>query len=273
MKKMSIVTVLVMLVTLTAYSVSGTYAKYTSQIDMTDDARVAKWSFTLKDSNATEENPVHTLDLFSNSYKFDGKSKLWVSSFDKENVVAPGTEGNASFVLNGSIETAFTVDYIMDAKNDFVVYYTTKTVDGKTLVDKMAKTAEELTTAGVAETDVKEYRPILYTITHKRNGADVTAINSKLAGKNAKELADEFKKYNDNNALKLDDHIFTPGTYTLEFNIAWKWDTENTVSTGLEVAEVDKLDTFAGENLSTQKVQFNISAVANQVADDWSKAN
>ena len=41
MKKMSVVTVLVMLVTLTAYSVSGTYAKYTSQIDLADEARIA----------------------------------------------------------------------------------------------------------------------------------------------------------------------------------------------------------------------------------------
>ena len=48
MKKMSVLTVLVMLVTLTAYSVSGTYAKYTSKIDMTDEARVAKWELLLE---------------------------------------------------------------------------------------------------------------------------------------------------------------------------------------------------------------------------------
>ena len=40
---------LLMAVAMTSYSVAGTYAKYTSKIDLTDDARVAKWDFYAKD--------------------------------------------------------------------------------------------------------------------------------------------------------------------------------------------------------------------------------
>lgn len=272
MKKMSLLTALIAAVAISAYSVSGTYAKYTSKIDFTDDARVAKWSFTTTNTN-TDENGVHKLDLFANSYKFDGKSKVWVQSVDKTNVVAPGTSGKASFTLNGSMETAFTIDYLMEAENDFVVYY--QVTDGKITDMRTAAQMPKKTVDGkevVDSTGYKEYRPLKYTITHTRNGEAVDAINSVLQDKNAAELAAAFKTYNDNNAQMSDGHIFTPGTYTLSFDIDWKWNTHNTI-TGDDANHtlVNTLDTFAGENLNNTRVNFNISAVANQVADDYSK--
>ena len=95
MKKMSILTVLVMLVTVTAYSVSGTYAKYTSKIDMTDEARVAKWELLLDGNKVTTEQNIN---LFAESYSF--KNDVYVQTLTAgENVVAPGTTGEYTFEL------------------------------------------------------------------------------------------------------------------------------------------------------------------------------
>lgn len=256
-KKMTILGVLALAVMVTAYSVAGTYAKYTSSIDITDEARVAKWDFKLANANTNGKDGAHKLDLFKSSYTYNTESKKWVNSFDGKNVVAPGTKGSAQFTLNGSIETAFTIDYNISADNDFIVYYTTDAT-GKTVTD-MNTDKTKLTG------DIKEYRPLTYTITHTRNGAPVDAINSVLSGKNAFELAEAFKTYNDNNADRT--HIFTPGEYTLTFDIAWKWDVQNKVG-DLNPSEVDKLDTYAGENLNTTTINFSINVVANQVAEN-----
>lgn len=268
---------LLLAVAMTGYSVAGTYAKYTSKVDLTDDARVAKWSFGLASNNAANEDGSYDLDLFANSYKLENSTnnkgnKVWVKSFDDKNVVAPGTKGTANFELTGSIETAFTVDYKMNAENDFIVYYT---LNDDNTVKEMSINGSD-TKFGTDK--VYEYRPISYTITHNRNGAPVTPINDVLKNKNAKELAEAFNTYNANNAQHLDTHIFTPGNYTLSFVVDWKWDTTNTVKVNIdentEVAldstEVDKLDTFAGENLYDKTINFNISVVANQVAEDYS---
>lgn len=91
---------LLMAVAVTAYSVSGTYAKYISTIGGTDKARVAKWSF----NDGAEE-----IDLFKESYT--GANGKYVQSLGCtgegdakvcDDVVAPGTNGLYTFQLNGN---------------------------------------------------------------------------------------------------------------------------------------------------------------------------
>lgn len=275
-KKMSILSALVLAVTVTAYSVSGTYAKYTSAIDFADDARVAKWSFDKVGGNNAAE---YELDLFAKSYKLDGETKNWVSAFNNDNVVAPGTTGTTTMQLNASIETAFTVDYTMSAVNDFVVYYST-VADDATKVDKMAKTKAELMALGVAETDVKEYRPLKYSVVYKNAGKTVfdTAVSKDgfvgdPKGITANALQGALDTYNANNwsLTNRTGHYFTPSeNRVLTFDITWNWYTNNTEGS-LKPTEVNRLDTFAGQNLSTQKITFKLGVVANQVADDSSK--
>lgn len=268
-KKGTILAGLLLATIVTGYSVAGTYAKYTSAIDLTDEARVAKWSFALKDANTDGHDGAHKLNLFSSSYypNGDDTKKVYVRALNNtDQVVAPGTLGMAEFQLDGAIETAFTVDYNIKAENDFIVYY--KTVDNK--VTEM-KTAKQLADAGVTDTsDYEEYRPLTYTITHTRNGEAVEEINNVLKGVTTDKLAAAFKIYNDKNADGT--HIFTPGTYTFNFKIEWKWAANNTVGT-LGETEVNRLDTFAGENLSEEadKINFDINIVAKQWTEDNSQ--
>ncbi len=118
-KKMVVLGVLLLAVVLTGYSVSGTYAKYVSAFDLVDEARVAKWAFTLNGDEPT--NTEIDMDLFKESYEsFNGTSTDTVSSEAGVNVVAPGTFGEYIFVLDGSAETNYTVDMVATIENEIV---------------------------------------------------------------------------------------------------------------------------------------------------------
>ncbi len=98
-KKFMAVFALVLAVALTSYSVSGTYAKYTSTIESSDSARVAKWGI----------GKQMTVDLFSDSYDSDA-----VKSSEK--VIAPGTKGVYTFAIKdaGAPEVAYKLDVAID---------------------------------------------------------------------------------------------------------------------------------------------------------------
>ena len=99
---------LFMAVAITGYSVSGTYAKYTSTIDMTDEARVAKWGFNLKKDETSTSR--YDINLFEDSYLVTGDTNTKVVSSEPGiKVVAPGTEGSYKFAVEGTAETNFTV--------------------------------------------------------------------------------------------------------------------------------------------------------------------
>lgn len=92
-KRLSILAVLVMSVLVTAYSVSGTYAKYIAEVETSDSARVAKWVIG-----------ANEIKLFKDSYNENA-----VVGKNKEKVVAPGTKGSYAFTLNADVETAYTL--------------------------------------------------------------------------------------------------------------------------------------------------------------------
>ncbi|MDE5630439.1 MAG: hypothetical protein K2G03_02130 [Bacilli bacterium] len=105
--KMTIVAVLVALVAVTTYSVSGTYAKYTDTFEGTSDsARVAKWAIELTDANDTTNTPLaktFTFDLFKALKEADGTTaETDVNSTDI--VIAPGTGGKVDLKLSNKSE-------------------------------------------------------------------------------------------------------------------------------------------------------------------------
>ncbi len=261
-KKMGIVAVLVMLVAVTLNAVGGTYAKYISKIDMTDEARVAKWHMDLTDGNGSGN---YNLDLFDTSYFYNGSE--YVKSLNTDNVVAPGTKGESTFEITAKSEVRYTMSYNFDAIRDFIVYYTVE--NGK--VKDMSNKEGELTG------DVKEYRPLTYWIEYKIDGtenADVKAVLNTTDGVKATAIQAAFDAYNSNNGVGAGKHSFGPaananttGEHKFAFNIKWEWDTTNTVP-GLDATQVNRLDTFAGENLSDEKVEFKVGIVAEQVAND-----
>ena len=85
--KMLLVAALVFGVILSSYGVSGTYAKYISEGGFTDQARIAKWGFTLGKTDKS------TASLFKDNYN----SNKIKSSSDGQDVIAPGAYGEYQF--------------------------------------------------------------------------------------------------------------------------------------------------------------------------------
>lgn len=104
---------------ITSFGVSATFAKFVSKVDITDEARVAKWGL----------NVTHEVDLFKDSYTkgIDEDEYAYVESLsscaanrdpehpyaDGENpcykVIAPGTEGKYTFTITGKPETNYRI--------------------------------------------------------------------------------------------------------------------------------------------------------------------
>lgn len=100
-----VITAFVALITLSL--VSGTWAKYTSKVQGSDTARVAKWSF----DGANLETKTIAFNLFQTSYGETVKSK------DGKKVVAPGTEGSVTFALKNTGEVAAEAKIVLTITN------------------------------------------------------------------------------------------------------------------------------------------------------------
>lgn len=111
MKKMSMFALLLALVLVTSYSVSGTYAKYTSTFTgTTDSARVAKWAFEINDTAVTNS---FTFDLFNTVNDTDGSQETDVKVGTNETIIAPGTQGSFQIKLanKSEVNAKYSVDY------------------------------------------------------------------------------------------------------------------------------------------------------------------
>lgn len=100
---------------LTTSVISGTFAKYTTSTNGSDEARVAYWGFN-QDANTT-------IDLFDGTYDN-------VKSEDGKNVIAPGTTGSANFKFaytnnDGKNITAPEVAYTLTVNADITGNTTT----------------------------------------------------------------------------------------------------------------------------------------------------
>lgn len=131
-KKVSVLAALVLAVVVTAYSVSGTYAKYTSQAVGTDSARVAKWAFTIGDATKSTTN-VFTFDLFktvgdTNTPATDDED---VMNGTNENIIAPGTSGQFKIDLanNSEVNAKYSVAYVVTNTNNIPVEFSINGTD------------------------------------------------------------------------------------------------------------------------------------------------
>lgn len=132
-KKMTILAALVLAVVVTAYSVSGTYAKYTSTFTGTSDsARVAKWAFKLNDADATETFNFEIFDTINEADTTTTEDD--VASKGTDTVIAPGTGGSFDIKLTNDSEV--TAKYAID--------YTITNADSIPLEFAVVKDGEEL---------------------------------------------------------------------------------------------------------------------------------
>ena len=87
----------------------GTLAKYTGSLTASDTARVAKWGF----------DGTNVTDIFSDTY-------VNVKSEDGTKVVAPGTDGDFSFVIaagTSEVTTEFTFSFTETNANNIPIIY------------------------------------------------------------------------------------------------------------------------------------------------------
>ncbi len=153
-KKLTVVVILAMLVVATGFSVSGTYAKYTSQFSATDNARVAKWAVSVGGKNGTSASRTFDFNLFTytdTNVDVDGVN-------DNEKVIAPGTTGTvpAITIANDSeVNAEYTVEYTISNDSSIPVEFSTD--GGKTWVkptdDKITVAATPIAMGAIENVD------------------------------------------------------------------------------------------------------------------------
>ena len=163
MKKMSIFAMLLAAVVVTSYSVSGTYAKYTSTFTGADTARVAKWAFTVNCDNMTTANNQFTFDLFATVIDANVKEGT-----DAEAIIAPGTEGSFTIVLANASEVnaEYTIDYTETNNAGIPVEYSLNGTDWYDNIDALDVTSAEAIemNANNSEDPIKVYWRWVYEV-------------------------------------------------------------------------------------------------------------
>jgi len=139
MKKMSMIALLLVAVLVTSYSVSGTYAKYTSTfVGSTDSARVAAWSFEVNDTDMTVAQNAFTFNLF-NTVKDtkDGAAESDVKVGNQQTdevIIAPGTTGSFDIKLENlsEVNAKYAINYTLTNSANIPVEFSIGTVDENT---------------------------------------------------------------------------------------------------------------------------------------------
>lgn len=223
-KKITFLGALLVAIVVTSYSVSGTYAKYVSKIDLADEARVAKWDITGPTSSTN-------IDLFKSSYEYSSNG-IVVKALDDKDVVAPGTSGQYSFQLSGSVETNHKITITATGENKVVLTKTT--------------TTEPTDGSDPVTTTTTDYDPLKFCVKAGNDSdgctwADFATLKSELG----KLYSGEGK-------------VYAPGAVdNTEYTIFWKWDFNGD----------DAKDTELGKNSSSHSVDLKINITAEQTQD------
>ena len=183
---MRLASFLLVAVLISTSAISGTYAKYVTEANAKDNARVAKWGVVIETAG----------DMFSDSYKDlktdyiadEEKAEITVQA-DTEgtNVVAPGTKGTlASFNVTGTPEVDVEVTYKADL-----------TLEGW-------------------KVDGNEYCPIIFTVgtnTYKIGDAGIAYV-SDLVKAVEDAIVDAYAYYHTNtNLAEVSDDLI----------VSWEW--------------------------------------------------
>lgn len=98
-KMMKLAMCLLVAVALTTCSVSGTFAKYASEVTVSDTARVAKWDIKINNVKQDQWSNSVVFDLFSYT-----DANVDVDGTGNEKVIAPGTTGEFTFTIANASE-------------------------------------------------------------------------------------------------------------------------------------------------------------------------
>ena len=133
-KRLSILAVLLLAVAISAYSVGGTYAKYTSNFTgASSTARVAKWAFEVNDTAATTTFAFNLFETVNDANVKTGTS---------ENIIAPGTTGSFDIKLENlsEVNAEYTVNYTITNSAGIPVEFSINGTDWTTGLSNVAAT-------------------------------------------------------------------------------------------------------------------------------------
>ncbi len=257
-KTMRVAALLLALVLITSCFVGGTFAKYITSVEDTDNVRIAHWGFA-KETGDFPSIPgwnfpdAPSFDLFAKEYD-EGVSDKSVVSGNGDKVVAPGTTKEAEILFvykdsgiegvdapevdyNLTVSASLSAHELLDPQNDRLDWYVKYTPEGEEEVKVEYATYEELLRgiAGLVGTEVD------YTYSEK-DGAAVSCTQKYEAG-------------------TLPTWLTKDNTLT----IGWGWNFEDAGKT----VEWDETDTYYG-NLSAvygyaDKLTFTIALTAEQI--------
>lgn len=139
---------------LTTSVISGTFAKYTSSASGSDQARVAKWSFKVKDTDIVSSRS-YTFDLFKTVNGYDDTTDdAEVKNGTDENIIAPGTSGSFALELKNESEVTakYAIDFTETNASQVPIEYSTNKTDWKSSINDLNIAADDTETA-LAYTD------------------------------------------------------------------------------------------------------------------------
>jgi len=113
-KKLSVLLVLVLAVAISAYSVGGTYAKYTTTANVSGSAQVAKWNIAFNNGSET----------ITDGATFDLGRTLDSNVADKR--IAPGTTGSFTFGVSSvgtEVSYSYLVSFTVNNKPSHLKFY------------------------------------------------------------------------------------------------------------------------------------------------------
>lgn len=211
---MRIASVLLVAVLLSTSVISGTYAKYVTEGTATETARVAKWGVEVEAE----------LGLFATDYetdetgdpKYSGTYTVSSAAGDRDEVLAPGTEGSlANISISGTPEVATRVSFesTVTLSDNWNV-----TVDGAS----------------------KFYCPVTITV-GTGDGAAVCGLNYSSADDFAEAIKGKIDAYSADYAPNTD--LSNLGDKAPQ--ISWKWAFEN--ATGSAMNQTNEYDTDLGD--------------------------
>lgn len=177
MKKMSIFALLLAAVVVTSYSVSGTYAKYTSTFNGTSDtARVAKWAFKVDGQPVSNTFDFNLFNTVVDTVDGNTDADVAAAGQGENAIIAPGTKGQITVALNNDSEVnaKYEVNYEVDNTAGIPVEFS---VDGnvwKDNIDALDFTEENAKSINKGATaDINLYWRWVYEVADNGNGEDI----------------------------------------------------------------------------------------------------
>ena len=136
---MRVASALLVAVLLTTCAIAGTFAKYTTEVEASATARVAKWAFILEDESIANDFTFNLFDYTDGNVDVNGLN-------DDAKVIAPGTTGEFAIDLtnNSEVNAQYTISFTETNENDIPLQYS---LDGQAWVDSLA----ELTVNGITD--------------------------------------------------------------------------------------------------------------------------